>query len=158
PIVPGLASDAIPRSDDEPEPSIDKRPVTLTVTLPPFPVFAGKPLKAANSLLEIKPLTIASVPALTVTPPALPLLPCAVSDEISPPFRTDKAPALTATLPAFPFPNVSLAIIDPAPSIDDAPLTLTETLPPAPVPNVSLTIAPLLAIDKLPAVTVTCPA
>ena len=72
PVVPGWVSVAI----RAPDPPIDKRPTTLTATLPALPVLAGKLEDGPNALLEISPpLTIKRAPASTVTTPALPVLP-----------------------------------------------------------------------------------
>src|SRR5215470_20369662 len=94
-----------------PDPSIDRDPKTLTVTLPALPVLAGAPFKGfgPNAILEIAPvLRKDNVPALTATIPAFPLLPGSASD---------KTPVASAVDP-------------PAPSIISWPSTVTETLPP----------------------------
>ena len=58
------------------DPLNDRRPATLTVTLPAFPELAGKLLSARIALLEIAPpLMSERVAAFTITSPAFPALP-----------------------------------------------------------------------------------
>ena len=59
PMVPGPVAVWIP------DPSIDRGPEMLTVTLPAFPVLAGAPFRGPSALLEILPLTIDKLPAVT---------------------------------------------------------------------------------------------
>src|SRR5580693_2013877 len=93
---------------DVPVPSIDRRPATLTKTLPALP--------EPKVLPAICPALVRDrLPAATLSVPALPLLPASVP-EVMPvkAFWIDSEPAtVTDTAPLLPEPTVSLAIIAP---------------------------------------------
>src|SRR5262249_42442560 len=90
-----------------------------------------------------------------------------VSLAIEPPLTIDKLPAVSVTLPALlvlpalarekiPVTNLGSA---PVPSMTRPPATRTATLPALPGPNVLLLeISPLLTMVKVPALTITSPA
>jgi hypothetical protein len=137
----------------------------LAVTLPAFPVLP----RLAWALIPVGKLGFANVPSIVSRPATptetLPPFPDPkVLLAISPFLLMVKAPALTDTLPAAPvrpgsaFDAMPVKTPVGVPVIDSSPFTRTETLPPFPGPNVLLAIVPLLAIDKVPAVTVRLPA
>jgi hypothetical protein len=125
-----------------------------TVTLPVCP---EEPEFAAALILLPAPSTV-SVPALTVTAPALPEL--EVLELIAPPFSTEACPeTVTSTEPALPLEPVlawlEIALSDPS-SVRLAALTVT--VPAAPAPEVEEVMAPPLWMSRVPALTVTVPA
>src|SRR6516225_4003819 len=99
PVVPGSVLVAI----CDPGPLIERRPVTLTVTLPAFPVLAGNWPEGPSAVLEIvPPSTSDKFVDWMVTSPAFPVLPALASDAITPPARSSMFGALTLTDPPAP--------------------------------------------------------
>src|SRR5215472_1640540 len=115
-------------------------------------------------LTPAPPPVSATVPAVaTAMSPPLPG-PEVTLDIVPPPI--DKLPALTLMFPAFPVLRefacdvipVRLRGFSPLAPIERAPATPIVMPPPLPGPNVVLEMAPLAAMDKLPAFTDMAPA